>query len=59
MALTAQEEPLIGAVGTLPPEEVGKVLNWVEWSDSWNDEDLADATAAAMKRLEDCEREDS
>lgn len=71
MVLSAQEESLIGAVRALPPEEVGKVLNWarqladlaggrpVEWSDSWTDEDLADATAAAMQRFEDCEREDS
>jgi hypothetical protein len=46
------------------------VLNWVrqladlggsrtiEWSDSWSGEDLADATAAAVQRFEDQERED-
>ena len=56
--------------GALPPEEAGKALNWahqladlagertVEWSDSWTDEDLADATAAAVHRFEDQERED-
>ena len=54
---------------SLPPEEAGKLLNWarqladlaggrtVEWSDSWTDEDLADATAAAIERFEDQERE--
>jgi len=57
-------------VRALPPEEAGKVLNWarqladfadgrrIEWSDSWTDEDLVDATAAAVQRFEDQERED-
>jgi hypothetical protein len=70
MVLSPQEESLIGVVRTLPPEEAGKVLNWarqladlaggraIEWSDTWTDEDLADATAAAMKRFEDQERID-
>jgi len=71
MVLSPQEESLISVVRTPPPEEAGKVLNWarqladlsggrtVEWSDSWTDEDLADATtAAAVQRFEDRERED-
>ena len=70
MVLSPQEESLISVVRTLPPEEAGKVLNWarqladlaggrtIEWSDSWTDEDLADATAAAMQRFEYQERED-
>jgi hypothetical protein len=29
----------------------------IEWSDSWTDEDLADATTAALRRFEDRERE--
>lgn len=70
MALSAQEESLIGVVRALPPGEAGKVLNWarqladlaggrtIEWSDSWTDEDLAEATAAAVQRFEDQERED-
>jgi hypothetical protein len=70
MVLSAQEESLIGVVRALPPEEAGKVLNWarqladlargrtVEWSDSWTDGDLAEATAAAVRRFEDRERED-
>ncbi len=61
---------LISVVRALPPEEAGKVLNWarqladladgrrIEWSDSWTDEDLVDATAAAVQRFEDQERED-
>ena len=31
----------------------------VQWSDSWSDEDLAEATAAAVRRFEEQEREDS
>ena len=69
MVLSAQEESLIGVVRALPPEEAGKVLNWarqladlahgrtVEWCDSWSDEDLAEATAAAVRRFDDQERE--
>jgi hypothetical protein len=69
MVLSAQEESLISLVRALPPEEAGKVLNWarqladlargriVEWSDSWSDEDLAEATAAAVQRFEGQERE--
>ena len=69
MLLTAQEESLISVVRALPPEEAGKILNWarqlgdlasdrkIEWSDSWTDEDLVDATAAAVRRFEDQERE--
>jgi len=70
MVLSAQEESLISMVRALPPDEAGKVLDWarqladlaggraVQWSDSWTDEDLAEATAEAVKRFEDSERED-
>ena len=70
MVLSAHEESLISVVRTLPPAEAGKVLNWarqladlggqrtVEWSDSWTDEDLSEATAAAVRRFEDDERGD-
>jgi hypothetical protein len=70
MVLTPEEESLIGVVRALPPEEAGKILNWasqladladgrtVEWSDSWTDEDLAEATAAAVTRFEHQEQED-
>ena len=68
--LSAQEQALISMVRALPPDEAGNVLNWarqladladgrtIEWSDSWTDEDLIDATAAAAQRFEDQERED-
>src|SRR5580704_16811953 len=70
MVLSAQEESLIHVVRALPPEQAGKVLNWarqladlagertIGWSDSWTDEDLADATAAAVRRFEDLERDE-
>ena len=67
MVPTAQEESLIGVVRAPPADEAGKVLNWArqlaelavgratQWSDSWTDEDLADATVAAVRCLEDQE----
>jgi len=70
MVLSPQEESLISVVRALPPNEAVKVLDWArqladlaggrtfQWSDSWTDEDLADATASAMRRFEDRERED-
>ncbi|SPE26502.1 hypothetical protein SBA3_1260013 [Candidatus Sulfopaludibacter sp. SbA3] len=70
MVLSAQEESLISVVRALPTEEARKVLNWacqladladgrtIDWSDSWSDEDLADATRAAQQRFEDQELEE-
>jgi hypothetical protein len=63
MTLTAQEEALIGVVRQLPPDEGSKVLRWaqqlreiagsgpVQWSDSWTEEDLADARRSSMDRV--------
>ncbi len=65
MVLSAKEESLISVVRALPLVEAGRVLDWahqpadladglaIDWSDSWSDEDLADATAAAMRRVEE------
>ncbi len=70
MVLSAQEESLIKVIRALSPEESGKVLDWarqlssladgrqIEWSDSWSDVDLAEATAAGVQHLEDQERQD-
>lgn len=67
MPLGAQEESLVRA---LPPEEDAKVFKWahqladldrgraIEWSDSWTHDDLADATAASVRRFEEQEVED-
>ena len=69
MVLSASEESLISVVRALPPEEARKVLDWaqtladlgrerrIDWSDSWSEEDIADATAASMRHFEDQERE--
>jgi hypothetical protein len=69
MVLTEHEESLISVVRALPPQEAGKVLEWarqladlagdrtIEWSDAWTDEDLAEATAASVRHLEDEERD--
>jgi hypothetical protein len=70
MVLSPHEESLISVVRGLPPQEAGKVFDWavqladlagtrtVEWSDSWTDEDLAEATTAAVRRFEDEEGKD-
>jgi len=69
MVLSANEESLIKVVRMLPPDEARKVLAWaqqlaelggerqVEWSDSWSDEDLREATLASLERFEKQERE--
>ena len=69
MVLSASEESLISLVRTLPPVEADKILDWarqladlagerpIDWADSWSAEDLTEATAAAVRRLEDQERE--
>ena len=69
MVLTAHEESLITVVRALPADEAGKVLNWarrladladgraIQWSDSWTDEDLTDATGAAVQCFEDQEKQ--
>lgn len=69
MVLSANEESLIKAVRMLPPDEAMKVLVWaeqlvdlggtrqIEWSDSWSDDDLLDATAASLARFDQQEQE--
>ena len=69
MVLSANEESLIKVVRLLPPEEAGKVLIWaqqladlgsgrrVDWSDSWSDDDLREATIASLERFEQREQE--
>ena len=64
MVLSASEESLINVVRMLPLGEARKVLVWAEqladlangrriqWSDSWSDEDLRDATLASLDRFE-------
>jgi hypothetical protein len=64
MVLSANEESLIRVVRMLPPDEAGKVLTWaqqladlgdgrrIDWSDSWSDDDLREATIASLERFE-------
>jgi hypothetical protein len=71
MVLNQQEEALINVVRGLPPDEADKVLVWanqladlarggeIDWSDSWSDQDRADAVAASVRRLEEEERENN
>jgi hypothetical protein len=68
MVLSDVEESLIKVVRTLAPDEARKVLDWaeqlgdlgrdrrVEWSDSWSEDDLREATAALVERFERQER---
>ena len=69
MVLSPNEESLINIVRMLPPDEARKVLVWaqqladlgggrrIQWSDSWSDDDLREATVASLKRFEEQERE--
>ena len=71
VVLSIEEESLIRIVRALSPEEASKVHTWAsqladlaqgretEWSDAWTDEDMADATAASLRRFEDQERNGS
>ena len=70
MVLSTNEESLIKIVRLLPPEEAGKVLVWaqqladlgggghIDWSDSWSDDDLRQATVASLERFERQEQEE-
>lgn len=70
MVLTPQEESLVGLIRSLPPVEAAKVFDWalrladlaggspIEWSDAWTEEDLVDATRAALQDFESREREE-
>ena len=69
MVLNANEESLIKVVRMLSPEEAGKELIWaqqlaglgggrpVDWSDSWSDDELRDATIASLERFEQQEQD--
>ena len=69
MVLSASEESLINVVRMLPPDEAKKVLHWaqqladlgagrlIKWSDAWSEDDIADATAASLKRFDEQESE--
>jgi len=70
ITLSQNEERLVEAVRTLPPDTADQVIAWtiqlrdlaggrpVEWSDTWTEEDIADATRASLSRFDERERED-
>jgi len=62
--LSAKEELLVQTIRSLPERTTEQMLEWasrlaelaagkpVEWSDSWTDEDIQDASRASLRRLE-------
>jgi hypothetical protein len=71
IVLTDKEEQLVQAVRNLPPDVAEQMMTWaarlvdlangqpVDWSDSWSDEDLADATTASLRNFEERETQSS
>jgi hypothetical protein len=71
MMLSLEEEALVNVVRALPPQEARKVLigvsqladlsqgREIEWADAWTDQDIADAMAAALRRFDEQERDQS
>lgn len=68
--LTDREERLVQTVRLLPSEEAEKILVWasaltelsqgkpVDWSDSWSDEDMRDATTASIRLFDQSHQDD-
>lgn len=69
-ALSENEERLMEAFRTLPPDAADQVIVWttrlrdlangrsVEWPDTWTEEDLADARRASLSGFDERERVD-
>ena len=67
IVLTHKEEQLVQAIRVLPEDAADQIVLWasrlaelaagreVQWSDSWTDEDMRDATAASLRRFEESE----
>jgi len=68
--LSENEERLVEAFRALPPDAAEQVITWttqlrdlahgrsVDWSDTWTEEDLADARRASLSAFDDREREE-
>jgi hypothetical protein len=68
ITLNENEERLVEAFRTLPADTADQVIRWttrlrdlakgrcVEWSDTWSDEDLADARRAALSSFDEREQ---
>jgi len=62
---------LVEALRALPPDAADQVVTWttrlrdladgrsVDWSDTWTDEDLADARRASLSTFDEREREEA
>jgi hypothetical protein len=67
IVLTPKEEQLVQAIRHLPENAADQVVLWasrlaelaagrkIEWSDSWTEEDMRNATAASLRRFEESE----
>jgi len=67
--LSENEERLVEAFRTLPPDAADQVIVWttrlrdladgrsVDWSDTWTEEDLADVRQASLSGFDEGERE--
>ena len=70
ITLSENEERLVEALRALPPDAADQVITWttrlrdlangknVDWSDTWNDEDLTDVQRASLSRFDEREREE-
>jgi hypothetical protein len=68
--LSENEERLVEALRSLPPDAADQVIIWttrlcdladgrrVDWSDTWTEEDLEDARRASLSGFDERERED-
>jgi hypothetical protein len=64
ITLNEKEERFVEALRALPPEAADKMITWavqlsdlakgrnVDWSDTWTDEDVADARRASLHNFE-------
>ena len=69
--LSEDEERLVQALRALPPYAADQVITWttrlrdladgrsVDWSDTWTDEDLADARRASLSSFDERESEEA
>lgn len=67
IALSENEERLVEALRALPPDTADQVIHWtirlrdlasgrsVDWSDTWTEEDLADARRASLSTFDERE----
>ena len=69
--LSENEERLVEALRALPPNMAHQVITWttrlrdltngrsVDWSDTWTEEDLADARCTCLSGFDEREREEA